>query len=141
VAAGPIVAVVYRWSARLVERSDRRAEDAAIASANRLVEYAGAQPVLRAFDHHGAGARLLDDALVGQRDADRRQLTQVLVGMIGFALSVQAAFTALLWIGIGLAVDGTVGAARMAVLFILLVRCVEPLQTAGELGGTLRTAR
>lgn len=139
--AGPIVGVVYRWSARQVERSDRRSDDAAIASANRIVEYARAQPVLRAFDHRGAGARLLDDALVAQRDADRRQLTQVLVGMVGFAASVQATFTALLLIGIGLAVDGAVGATQMAVLFILLVRCVEPLQQAGELGGTLRIAR
>src|SRR5690606_6017699 len=49
-AAGPIAGVVYRWSASLVERSDRRSDDAAIDSANRLVEYARAQPVLRAFD-------------------------------------------------------------------------------------------
>lgn len=139
--AGPIVALVYRWSASQVERSDLRSETAAIGAANRLVEYARAQPVLRAFDHQGAGARLLDDALVTQRDADRRQLTQVLIGMIGYAVSVQAAFTALLMIGIGLAADGGTGAARMAVLFVLLVRCVEPLQQAGELGGTMRIAR
>ena len=140
-AAGPVLAVVYRWSAGLVERSDRQSEDAAVGSANRIVEYARAQPVLRAFDHGGAGARLLDDALATQRATERRQLGQALAGMIGFAMVAQATFTALLLVGIGLAVDGAVGAVRMAVLFTFLVRSVQPLVVASELGGTLRIAR
>ena len=137
----PIVAWVYRWTGDLVQRTDHRSDAAAAEAAGRIVEFAQAQGVLRAFGQANRGFDQLDKALREQRDAGRTQIFTVVPAFSSFALVVQLAFTIVLLLGTSLALGGEIGAAELIVLLVLAVRYVEPLIAAADLGGALRISR
>ncbi|GAA2781055.1 ABC transporter ATP-binding protein [Crossiella cryophila] len=139
--AVPVLYLVYQWSGRLIQRTDH-GRDLVIAEAGgRVVEFAQTQPVLRAFGRTVEGYRLLDEALVAQRDAGRRMITTGVWGMIGFGLVVQATFTALLVLGVSFALGGSLGVPELLALLVLAARFVEPLAMAADLGGAIRLGR
>ena len=137
----PMVALVYRWFGGLVERTDHRTDSAAVEAAARIVEYARAQAVLRAFGRSVEGHRQLDYALRERRDAARAQILTAAPGLAVFVLSVQLAFTVLLLFGTSLALGGEIDAPEFLAMLILGVRYVEPLAIAADLGGALRVSR
>lgn len=137
---GVVVAVVYQWSGSRVRRGDHAADAVLADAGGRVVEFARNQPVLRAFGRSVDGHRLLDDALVAQRDAGRRLITVALPGVVGLAMAVQAAFTAMLLVGTYLAVGGSLGAPELLALLVLGARFVEPMVNAADLGGAMRMA-
>ena len=137
----PVAALVYRWSGQLVERTDHRTEAAAAEAAGRLVEFAQAQAVLRAFGQSTYGYRQLDKALCEQREASRAQIFIAAPGLAVFVLVVQFAFTILLLFGTSFALGGEIDAPEMIALLVLAVRYVEPLIIAADLGGALRIGR
>ena len=137
----PVAALVYRWSAQLVARTDHRTDAAATEAAGRIVEFAQAQAVLRAFGQSTHGYRQLDEALREQRAASRAQIFIAAPGFAVFVLIVQFAFTILLLFGTSLALGGDIDAGEMIALLVLAVRYVEPLIVAADLGGALRIGR
>ncbi|WP_086838830.1 ABC transporter transmembrane domain-containing protein, partial [Amycolatopsis kentuckyensis] len=139
-AAAPFAVAAYRWSGRLVRRTDEAANAAAGEAAARVVEFARNQPVLRAFGLGGPGLRLLDDALVAHRNAARRLLKTALPGMAGFVVTVQTAFTALVLVAGYTALDGKVDIPTTVVALVLAVRFAEPMLVAAELGAAVRMA-
>ena len=137
----PVVALVYRWTGDLVQRTDHRSDAAAAEAAGRIVEFAQAQGVLRAFGQAERGFDGLDRALHEQRDAGREQIFTVVPAFSAFVLVVQLAFTVLLLFGTSLALGGQIDAPELTALLVLAVRYVEPLVAAADLGGALRISR
>ncbi|MFF1547692.1 ABC transporter ATP-binding protein [Streptomyces sp. NPDC058291] len=138
----PLIVLVYRWSTSLTRRADAARTAARTVTGGRVVEFAQLQPVLRVFGRGEArrGARL-DDALRTQTEASRRVLVTGVPGLVGFALVIQAAFTAVLVTGVYLALDGSLDAAELLALLVLAVRFTEPISETAVLGSTLNTAR
>jgi ATP-binding cassette subfamily B protein len=124
-----------------VQRVEHVTDAAGAEASARVVEFSQTQAVLRAFGRSREGFALLDDALVGQRDAGRRLLTSAVPGLIGFTLIVQTAFVVILLLGTYLALGGEVAVPELIALLVLAVRYVEPMLMAGEIGSALRIAQ
>ncbi|MEV6349758.1 ABC transporter ATP-binding protein [Actinoplanes sp. NPDC051851] len=137
----PLIILVFRWSARLMTATDQAADAAGVEAANRLVEYAQQQSVLRAHGRTGDGFAQLSTALDDVERVSRRQLYTSAPGLIGAALVVQLSVTVVIVAGVALAVWGEVDAASLVALLVLTVRFAEPLLAAADLGGALRMAR
>jgi ATP-binding cassette subfamily B protein len=138
--AAVAMAVVYRLASRGMQAADRAADAIHADAAGRIVEFARAQPVLRAFGRTVAGHTALDDALAAQHTAGRRTLRAGTPGIVGLGFIAQASFTVLLALGTYLALDGSLGTAELIALLVLAARFAEPVMHAAELGGALRVA-
>ncbi len=137
----PAAALVYRWAGNLVQRTDHRTHAAAVEASARVVEFAQAQAVLRAFSRSDRGYEQLDAALREQREAGRAQLLIAAPGLAAFVFVVQAAFTILLLFGLDLALGGEIDVAELLAVWVLAARYIEPMIAAADLGGALRISR
>ena len=139
--AVPVVALIQRWTDRAVAGTDTdraaRADDAA----GRVIEYIQAQPVLRAGGRGAQRFAILDDALTGVERAQRRATLSVLPGLLGLTLTVQAVFTALLFLAAYLALAGSIGAASVLAAMVLAARAADPLLSLAETSAKMRVAR
>jgi ATP-binding cassette subfamily B protein IrtB len=138
--AAVAVAAVYRIAGRGMEAADRAADRIHADAAGRIVEFARAQPVLRAFGRTVDGHTALDSALAAQHTAGRRMLRAGIPGVVGLGFVAQASFIVLLALGTYLALDGSLGAAELIALLVLAARFVEPVMLTAELGGAIRVA-
>jgi ATP-binding cassette, subfamily B, bacterial IrtB/YbtQ len=136
--ASPVLVAVLLASNRMVARSDRGRDAVIHEAAARVVEFAQAQPVLRAFGRTAEGHRMLDDALVAQRDADRRMIGLAVPGLVSFAFAVRALFAALLVLTVSAALGGSLDAPTALAALVLAARFTESIGTAAELGASLR---
>lgn len=136
----PLLVLAYRWTAGLMQRSDATRHDAIDEAANRVVEFATQQPVIRAFGRGENSLVLLDDALLAERDASRRLLRAGSLGVVGFACAVQVAFSVVLVIGAVLAVGGSIEVPELLALLVLTVRFIEPITGLADVGGSIRVA-
>ncbi len=141
VATMPVMALIYRWAAGLVQEAEERTSRAGADAASKVVEFSQSQAVLRAFGRHVEGHQSLDDALMEQRNAGRALLVRAVPGLISFALMVQLAFTLLIVVGVNRTLDGNLAAPELIALLVLAVRFVEPLALAADLGGAVKIAR
>ncbi|WTW99331.1 ABC transporter ATP-binding protein/permease [Streptomycetaceae bacterium NBC_01309] len=140
-AAVPVVAVIRLRVGRSTAAADAERGEREEQAAERVMEYLQAQPVLRTGGRTAERFRLLDDSLHEVQQGSRRSAIAALPGVVGLALTVQAAFTALLALGAYLALDGHVGAAEVLAILVLAARCADPLLSLSELGGQLRATR
>ncbi|MEM9204228.1 MAG: ABC transporter ATP-binding protein [Actinomycetota bacterium] len=139
-AAAPVAWLSYRWSTSLVRKADHEAHDAAADAGGRLVEFAQSQAVLRAHGRTVDGNETLDNSLVNYRNAGRNLLTTAVPGLVSFILVIQAAFTFVLFVGVAIAVNATLDAPELIAVLVLIVRSVEPLLAAADVGGALSMA-
>ncbi|TDC96602.1 ABC transporter ATP-binding protein [Actinomadura sp. 7K507] len=139
-AAGVAAAVAYRLASRGMQAADRHADAVHADAAGRIVEFARAQPVLRAFGRTAHGHTALDGALTAQHRAGRRMLRAGMPGIVGLGFIAQASFILLLALGTYLALDGSLGTAELIALLVLAARFVEPVMFTAELGGAIRVA-
>ncbi|MCK9877411.1 ABC transporter ATP-binding protein/permease [Frankia sp. Ag45/Mut15] len=140
-AAIPVVLVALGLARRLTARAEA-ADHAAITDAGaRLVEFAGAQPTLRAAGQNEAGRAELDRALAAQHRAARRQVIASLPGEYLGELGLQLAFTALLCTGVALATHDQLGPQRMIALVVVGISLLRPLDALVGLGADLRGAQ
>ncbi|MFL1379758.1 MULTISPECIES: ABC transporter ATP-binding protein [unclassified Nocardiopsis] len=140
-AAVPVVAAVQARTGRAMAAADAERAARDHEATGWVIEYLGAQPVLRAGGRGTERFRALDGALRGIRRASHRSLVSALPGVVGLALTVQVAFTAVLALGAYLALGGDIGAAEVLAVLILAARCADPLLSLSDLGGQLRAAR
>ncbi|MEM7323348.1 MAG: ABC transporter ATP-binding protein [Actinomycetota bacterium] len=140
VATAPLIWLTFRWTGALVKRAEHATHDAAADAGGRLVEYAQSQAVLRAHGRTVDGHQLLDDSLQTYRDAGRNLLTTVVPGLMGFIAVIQVAFTIVLFIGVAIAVRGSLDAAELIALLVVIVRSIAPLIVAADIGGALKVA-
>ena len=137
----PLAWLVYRWSGNLVALTDHRTHAAASEASGRIVEFAQAQAVLRAFGRSSDNYQHLEDALREQRDAARAQLLTAAPGLACFILVVQLAFSILVLFGLNLALGGDFEVAELLAILALAARYVQPLIEAADLGGALRISQ
>jgi len=141
----PLLAGALRLTAHLGQRADDAYHRHFARTSQRLVEFAQAQSVLRAFG--GDGTRFLQQAIDGQRHAGMRLIYLSALSAVLNAWTVQAIFAALLaaaalWLNALLgAAAGTGDAIAVIVALLLVVRFVDPLQEVASYGEVLRGAR
>ncbi|MEU7036116.1 ABC transporter ATP-binding protein [Streptomyces sp. NPDC046237] len=137
----PVVAVIQIWTGRSSAAEDVEREERDHEATGRVIEFLQAQPVLRAGGRTTERFRLLDDALRDVERASRRSTFSALPGAVGLTLTVQAVFTAVLVLGVHLALDGDIGVAEVLTILVLAARCADPLLSLTDIGGKLRGAR
>ncbi|GLU50197.1 ABC transporter ATP-binding protein [Nocardiopsis ansamitocini] len=137
----PLLWLAFRHGNAAVERNDAAVDAAGDEAAGRVLEYARAQPVLRAFGRVGTERSALDTALVAQHAAARRLLTRAVPAIVGFGFLVRLVFALLLVMAVYSALGGDLDAALLVGLLVLIARCIQPLGAAAELGAALRMAR
>ncbi|HWN32752.1 MAG TPA: ABC transporter ATP-binding protein [Pseudonocardia sp.] len=142
----PLVLLVFTAARRLTDRAEAEHDAATSAASARLVEFAGAQPVLRANGRSRGGRALLDDALAAQHRAARREVLGGLPGQHLGQLAIQLAFTAVLTVGLLLASSGAAGAAgltpaRLTALLVLGVHFLRPFAVVADAASSLGGCR
>ncbi|ONH23092.1 ABC transporter ATP-binding protein [Pseudofrankia asymbiotica] len=140
-AAIPLVYAVFSWAARRAASVDDQLHATGVEAADRAVEFARLQPVLRGAGRAADGYAQLAGALREQHAAGRRQLRRSLPALGANALTVQLVFTALILLGTALALRDGGRTAELVALLVLLARFAEPLAASAEYGAALRTAR
>ncbi|QXQ15649.1 ABC transporter ATP-binding protein/permease [Skermania piniformis] len=140
-----LVAVPVLWAAgRIAERgylrADARLHAAGADADSRVVEFARAQPVLRAFGAIGARNRGLDRALGEQRRAAVGLVGASVPSLIGFGLLVQLVFLALGYLAVVRATDGAVSAATAVAMIVVIARYAGPIDAIAQLSVALRAA-
>ncbi|WP_194817317.1 ABC transporter ATP-binding protein [Nocardia sp. XZ_19_385] len=138
--AAPVLYLINGLANRGYVRADQRLHAAAAESDSRVIEFAQAQPVLRAFGAVARGNRALDAALAGQRAAGLRMIVASVPGLIVFALFVQAVFLVLVYVVVGRVTGGAMSAAAAIALVAVSSRFIEPVNQAAQVGNALRSA-
>ena len=137
----PVILLVFTVADRLTSRTEAE-HDASVAEAGtRLVEFAGAQPVLRATGRAGNGREALDDALSAQNRSARREILGALPGQQLGQLAIQLAFTAVLTVGLLLATHNAVVPGRIIALLVLGVHFLQPFSVVAGAASSLRVCQ
>ena len=136
----PVAWLVLQWAGGMSRRAEHAVHETAADAASRVVEYAQTQAVLRSCRRTVDGFAMLDDALLARRNAGRRMLKVAVPGLIGFSSVIQAAFVALLVVGVTIATGGAVDVPELIALLILAVRFVEPLIMSADVSGAIKIA-
>lgn len=146
-AALPLLAGVLALSERLSGRADRAFHRHFADTSQRMVEFAQAQSVLRAFNGDGGGARFVEQAVARQQRSGTRLILLSSLSSVLNAWAVQAVFAALLiaatlWLNIQLANPPAANEIVALVISLLLVgRYIDPLLEVAAYGEALRGAR
>lgn len=140
-ATAPFIALAYNLSIRLLVGFDKQYHTAAVNMANRLVEFAQTQPVLRAFSGTENSLQLLDNSLLEARNTERKILKRGAIGQIMFSVVIQASFTVVLFVGTARALGARIDAPELIALLILVTRYIQPLLETANLGSSLRVVR
>ncbi|WP_462202517.1 ABC transporter transmembrane domain-containing protein, partial [Frankia sp. CcWB3] len=139
--AVPVVLAALSVGRRLTERTEAANHAATAEAGSRLVEFAGAQPTLRATGHTAAGRAALDEALAAQHRAARREIVGSLPGEYLGELGIQLAFTALFLAGLALTTHHGLSPTRMTALVVLGISLLRPLDALVGLSAALRSAQ
>lgn len=140
----PLLAGALRLTAHLGQRADDAYHRHFSQTSQRLVEFAQAQSVLRAFGGAAdGGTRFLQQAIDEQRHAGSRLIYLSALSSVLNAWSVQAIFAVLLAVAASLLGTAAAAADVIAVIvaLLLVVRFVDPLQEVASYGEVLRGAR
>lgn len=143
----PVLAGSFWLTSRLGRRADLAFHRHFADASQRMVEFAQAQSVLRAFNGEGSAARWLEEAIDRQRASAARAICQSSLSAVLNAWVVQAAFTALL-IAAALWLDAYLGgtlqagtAVAVIVSLLLVTRYIDPLLDVAGYGEVLRGTR
>ena len=143
----PLLAGVLALTAAMARRADDAFHRSFADASQRVVEFAQAQSVLRAFNGDGGGLRLLEQAVERQRQAGARLIGLSAGAAVLNAWAVQGAFAAMLmaavWWANGLAGGPLASGAVVAVIvsLVLAARYVDALLEVAGYGEVLRGAR
>lgn len=143
----PVLLAVFVLTARLGQRADQDFQHNAALASQRMVEFAQAQSVLRAFNGEAGGTQFLEQAIGRQQQAAKRLIHVSAMSVVFNAWAVQAGFAALLvaatlWLG-DLLEAGLQASAVIAVMVALLLvsRFIDPLLEVAGYSEVLRGAR
>ncbi|CAM3722745.1 Lipid A export ATP-binding/permease protein MsbA [Pseudomonas reidholzensis] len=141
----PALAALMLLSARLGRRADQTYHQHFAESSQRMLEFAQAQSVLRAFNGAGSGTRLLEHSLERQRSSGMGLILRSTLSALLNSWAVQATFAALL-VAAGLWFAGQAERQPqevMAVIVALALACrfIDPLQDVASHVEILRGAQ
>ena len=143
----PILVAVFMISARMGSRADATFHENAGRTSQRIVEFAQAQSVLRAFSGGNGSMGFLEQAIEQQYQSGTRLIYATTASVILNSWAIQAVFTALLataalWLnshlGTGLEVESIIA---VIVSLLLVNRFIDPLLDIAGYGEALRSAR
>jgi len=139
----PLLAGVSLAAARLGRRAEQAFHQHFAQASQRMVEFAQAQSVLRAFNGEGGGTRLLEQAMAQQSQSATRLIYLSSVSAVLNAWMVQAIFAALLVVAmLWLQAAPDLATAIAAVVSLVLInRFIDPLLDVASYGEVLRGAR
>ena len=137
----PVVLAVFALARRLTDRAEAEHAAASAEASTRLVEFAGAQPVLRANGRSRGGRELLTNALDAQQRAARREIRDALPGQQLGQLAIQLAFTAVLSVGVLLATGDSADPARIIALLVLGIHFLRPFEVVAGAASSLRVCQ
>lgn len=140
VVSAPLLYLVNRWGQSLYSGAETRAHAAAEESNSRVIEFAQAQPVLRAFGAATTGNRGMQSALTAQRRVGRGLVIASVPGLVVFSFLVQLTFIGLVYLVISFASGGTLSAPAAIALIAVSSRFIDPLNQAAELATAVRGA-
>ncbi|NBF12687.1 ABC transporter ATP-binding protein [Pseudomonas sp. Fl4BN1] len=139
----PLLAAAFWLSSRLGRNTDQAFQHSSAAASQRMIEFAQAQSVLRAFNGAGS-ARFLQQAIEQQHESGTRLIHLSTAAVVLNLWLVQAVFAALL-IAAALWLDGQLGSGldqgsliALVVALVLVNRFIDPLQDVAGYGETLR---
>ncbi len=140
----PALVAVLLFSARLGRGADQRFHQHFAAASQRMVEFAQAQSVLRAFNGSGGGTRLLAQSLERQRSSGIDLIMRASLSALLNSWAVQATFAALL-VAAGLWLGNRAGAqlqdaVAVVVALAMVCRFIDPLQDVANHVEILRGA-
>ena len=143
----PILLAVFFLTARLGQRADERFHLYTAQTSRRMVEFAQAQSVLRAFNGEDGGTHFLEQAIARQQQSARQLIHVSAMSVVSNTWAVQATFAALLvaavlWMG-GPSGSGLPAGSLVAVMLALLLtsRFIDPLLEVASYSEVLRGAR
>ena len=143
----PILLAVFFLTARLGQRADERFHLYTAQTSRRMVEFAQAQSVLRAFNGEDGGTHFLEQAIARQQQSARQLIHVSAMSVVANTWAVQATFAALLvaavlWMG-GPSGSGLPAGSLVAVMLALLLtsRFIDPLLEVASYSEVLRGAR
>ncbi|WP_248919905.1 ABC transporter ATP-binding protein [Pseudomonas entomophila] len=143
----PLLFGLFALTARLGQRADEGFHADTARTSQRMVEFAQAQSVLRAFNGADGGTRLLEQAIARQQQSAKRLIQVSAMSVVFNTWTVQAAFAALLvgcvaWLGELWGAGLPASALIPVVLALLLVsRFIDPLLEVASYSEVLRSAR
>lgn len=143
----PILFGVFVLTAHLGQRADQSFQHNAALTSQRMVEFAQAQSVLRAFNGEDGGTQFLEQAIARQQQSAKRLIHVSAMSVVFNAWAVQAGFAALL-VAATLSLGEQVGANLQAgsviaviVSLLLVSRFIDPLLEVAGYSEVLRGAR
>lgn len=143
----PLIAGIFLLSARLGTQADEAFHQASAHTSQRMVEFAQAQSVLRAFNGEGGGTRFLEQAIDRQYQSGKRLIYISTASVVLNSWVVQLVFATLLVTGATLLSHyqgnlPAIGSAVGTVIALMLVsRFIDPLLDVASYGEALRNAR
>ncbi|MFC6355928.1 ABC transporter ATP-binding protein [Luethyella okanaganae] len=124
-------------SQRLARTVDTRRHRTSIEAANRILEYATRQPLIRT-DQRPEDVDALDHALRDAARESRRSTVTVLPGLLLFSLTLNALFAALITLGILWVTDATLTVPAFVGLLVTTARLTAIAAAGAELAAGLR---
>ena len=143
----PILLAVFFVTARLGQRADERFHAHTAQTSRRMVEFAQAQSVLRAFNGEDGGTHFLEQAIARQQQSARHLIHVSAMSVVANTWAVQVTFAALLVAGAlwmsELAGSGLPASSLVTVMLALLLtsRFIDPLLEVASYSEVLRGAR
>jgi ATP-binding cassette subfamily B protein len=143
----PILFGVFAFTAHLGQRADQSFQHNAALTSQRMVEFAQAQSVLRAFNGEDGGTQFLEQAIARQQQSAKRLIHVSAMSVVFNAWAVQAGFAALLVaatlsLGEQLGANLQAGSVIAVIVSLLLVsRFIDPLLEVAGYSEVLRGAR
>lgn len=136
-----VLAAVHHWSTSIVRRLDQGRDAASAEAADRVLEFARSQPVLRASGRAAEGYAALDAALVAESAADRRLIVRGVPGLVTYAFATRMALALTLALTVTWWLHGSLTAPTLIALAVLTARFVDSASGAADLGAGLRMAQ
>ncbi len=142
----PLLLAVFTLTARMGQHSDVQFHASTARASRRMVEFAQAQSVLRAFNGEDGGTRFVQQAIAGQQQSARQLIHVSAMSVVLNSWAVQVSFAALL-AAAGWALHSSGGSttpasmAALVVALVLLSRFIDPLLEVASYSEILRGAR
>lgn len=142
----PLLAGSFALTSSMSARANAAFQRDFAQASQRVVEFAQAQSVLRAFSGDGRSTRFLEQAITEQRQSGLRLVVLSSLSSVFCVWTVQLIFAVLLVVaisGLNAASGGSLSTAQiiaLAVALLLVVRFIEPLQEIAGYAEVLRSA-
>ncbi|GAA1980965.1 ABC transporter ATP-binding protein [Isoptericola halotolerans] len=140
-AGTPLLVASILLTDRMVAAADGGRHHLADTTAERVLEFVRAQPVLRAFGRLSQDRGRLGDTLVAQRAADRRLIRVAVPAVLVHELLTTAVFLVAVGVSAVRFADGATGVVELLAVLVLGLRVVDAVSAAAALAAGMRMTR